>query len=69
MKNAIKRIIIAELTQQSPNSKEIYKGLIKQYPEYADDIKRLANAMNIDLEDNKYKKEVEYGYQDNRSGT
>lgn len=49
MKNAIKRVVIAELTKQSPNSKEIYKGLIKQYPEYAEDIKRLAGAVGVDL--------------------
>lgn len=49
MKNIIKRIIIAELTKQSPNSKDIYIGLIKQYPEYAEDIRRLAGAVGVDL--------------------
>lgn len=49
MKNAIKRIIIAELTKQNPNSKKIYIELIKQYPEYEEEIMKLAKALNVDI--------------------
>ena len=57
MKNAIKRVVIAELTKQSPNSKEIYMALIERYPEFAEDIIRLARAYGIIIEKGENDKE------------